>query len=192
MFKRIRYQFGCVERKERRRGPHVWALRYREHLPDGTDTHRSLIVGTVDQFPTVSRARRAAQSLLLGINADNPNAGGVIFGAVIDRYLAEELPDRHSTARSYQSWLKNYIRPRWGEYPIHEIKPLAVEHWLKELDLAPKSRAHLKNQMRIIFNCAMRWELLAYQTNPMGFVRVKDASKRMREPVVLTVEQCRQ
>ena len=192
MFKRTRYQFGCVERKDRRKGPDVWALRYREHLPDGTDAHRSLLVGTVEQFPTRSQARRAAQTLLLRINQDNPNSGVVIFGAVIDRYLAEELPDRHSTARSYQSWLKNYIRPRWGEYPIHEIKPLAVERWLKELDLAPKSRAHLKNQMRIIFNCAMRWELLPYQTNPMGFVRVKDASKRMREPVVLTVEQFRQ
>jgi integrase len=190
--KRQRYQFGSVERKARKKGPDVWTLRYREHLLDGTNCRKSLIVGTVDQYPTESQARRATQALLLGINVDNPNAGAVVFGAMIDRYLAEELPERHSTARSYQSWLKNYIRPKWGEYPVKEIKPLAVERWLKELDLAPKSRAHLKNQMRIIFNCAMRWELLAYQSNPMGLVRVRNASKRMREPVVLTVEQFRE
>ena len=52
MFKRTRYQFGCMERKGRQKGPDVWALRYREHLPDGSYTHRSMIVGTVEQYAT--------------------------------------------------------------------------------------------------------------------------------------------
>jgi len=78
---------------------------------------------------------------------------------------------------------------QWSEYPIDQIKPLAVEQWLKGLDLAPKGKGHLKNQMTILFNCAMRWELLPYQANPMGLVRVKDSSKRVRVPVVLTIEQ---
>jgi len=190
--KRQRYQFGSVERKARKKGPDVWALRYREHLLDGTNCHKSLIVGTVEQHATESQARRAAQALLLRINVDNPNAGVVTFGAVIERYLAEELPDRHSTARSYQSWLRNHIKPKWGQYALKQIKPLAVEQWLKGLDLAPKSKGHLKNQMRIVFNCAMRWELLPYQANPMGFVRVKDVSKRVRQPAVLTIDQFRQ
>jgi len=46
--------------------------------------------------------------------------------------------------------------------------------------------------MRIVFNCAMRWELLPYQANPMGFVRVKDVSKGVRQSVVLTSDQFRQ
>lgn len=192
MFKRQRYQFGSIERKARRKGPDVWALRYRERLLDGTNCHKSLIVGTVVQHTTESQARRAAQALLLRINVDNPNAGVVTFGAVIERYLVEELPDRHSTARGYQSWLKNHINPKWGEYPLQQIKPLAVEQWLKGLDLAPKSKGHLKNQMRMVFNCAMRWELLPYQSNPMSFVRVKDVSKRVRQSSVLTIEQFRQ
>jgi integrase len=192
MFKRTRYQFGSVVRKARKKGPDVWALRYREHLPDGTNCHKSLIIGTVEQHVTESQARRAAQTLLLRINVENPNAGVVTFDSVVARYLAEELPDRHSTARSYQSWLTNHINPKWGEYPLQQIKPLAVEQWLKGLDLAPKSKGHLKNQMRIVFNCAMRWELLPYQANPMGFVRVKDVSKRVRQSVVLTIQQFRQ
>lgn len=192
MFKRTRYQFGCVERKTRRKGSDVWALRYREQRSDGTLVHKSTIVGTVEQYPTESHARRVAQTLLLRINAENPNTTVVTFGAVIDHYLAEELPDRHSTARGYRCWLKNHIRPKWGEYPIDQIKPLAVEQWLKGLDLAPKSKGHLKNQMRIVFNCAMRWELLPYQCNPMGFVRVRDVSKRVRVPAVLTIEQFRE
>jgi integrase len=148
-----------------------------------------MVLGTVEQYATESQARRAAHALLLGINADSPGSGVVTFGAVIDRYLAEELPERHSTARGYQSWLKNHIKPKWGEYPLQQIKPLAVEQWLKGLDLAPKSKGHLKNQMRMIFNCAMRWELVPYQTNPISLVRVKDISKRRRQPTVLTIEQ---
>ncbi|HKR31264.1 MAG TPA: hypothetical protein VJT08_12330 [Terriglobales bacterium] len=129
MFKRTRYQFGCVVRKSRKKGPDVWALRYREHGSAGTIVYKSAIVGTVGQYTTESNARRAAQILLLKINAENPNAAVVTFGAVIDRYLAEELPNRHSTARGYQCWLKNHIRPKWGEYPIDQIKPVAVEQW---------------------------------------------------------------
>jgi integrase len=41
--------------------------------------------------------------------------------------------------------------------------------------------------MRVLFNCAMRWELIDVRDNPMRLVRVKDASKREREPRVLTV-----
>ena len=52
-----------------------------------------------------------------------------------------------------------------------------------------KGKGHLKNQMRILFNCAMRWELLPYQANPMGLVRVRDSSKRVRVPAALTIEQ---
>ena len=38
----------------------------------------------------------------------------------------------------------------------------------------------------------MRWELVPYQLNPMGLVRVKDVSKRVRQPAVLTIEQFRE
>jgi hypothetical protein len=73
-----------------------------------------------------------------------------------ERYLAEEIPERHSTASRCQSWLKNYIKPKWSKSPLNQLKPLLVEDWLKKLDLAPKSRSHLKNLMRLLFNAAMR------------------------------------
>jgi integrase len=67
----------------------------------------------------------------------------------------------------------------------------AVEDWLKKLSLAPKSKSHLKNLMHVLFNAAMRWELIPYQLNPMSLVRVKDGSKRMREPRILSVDEFR-
>src|SRR5438309_8996192 len=103
------------------------------------------------------------------------------FGAVIRRYLAEEIPERISTASRYRCWLKNHVEPKWRDHPVEQIKPLLVEDWLKKLNLAPKSKSHLKNLMRVLFNAAMRWELISYQLNPMSLVRVKDGSKRKRE-----------
>lgn len=45
--------------------------------------------------------------------------------------------------------------------------------------------------MCVLFNAAMRWELIPYQHNPMSLVRVKDGSKRQREPKALSVEEFR-
>jgi integrase len=74
---------------------------------------------------------------------------------------------------------------------MEQSKPLLVEDWLKKLDLAPKSKSHLKNLMRVLFNAAMRWELIPYQHNPTSLVRVKDSSKRQRQPKAVSVEEFR-
>jgi integrase len=187
--KRARYQFGCLQRKSRRRGSDVWVLRHRQAQAKGGKKLQSIMIGTVEKYPTEAEAWRAAETLRLALNPENPNHGVVTFGTLIDRYLAEELPDRYSTRVSYGSYLRNHIRRKWAEYPISRVKPLAVEEWLKQLKLAPKTRAHIKNLMRILFNCAMRWELIEIRENPMRLVRVKDGSKREKEPRVLTMQE---
>jgi len=104
------------------------------------------------------------------MNDQKPPGVSVSFGAVLQRYLTEELPERHSTASRYQCWLKNHIEPKWRDYPIDGVKPLLVEDWLKKLNLAPKSKSHLRTLMNILFNAAMRWELVPYQYNPMSII----------------------
>jgi integrase len=149
------------------------------------------MIGTVEQYPTEAQAWQATEVLRLSINAANPSDGSVSFGAVVDRFLAEELPERTSTARTYRSRLQNHIKPKWGDCPIAEIEPLAVEQWLKGLPLASKTRRHIQNLMHILFDCAMRWKLIKLQKNPIDLVRVKDGSKRTRRPSTLTVEEFR-
>jgi integrase len=148
-----------------------------------------MIVGTTEQYPTQAKALRAAEHMRLGANADHPQARTVTFGALIDRYMAEEMPERYSTRRAYRSKLLNHVRPKWASYAIADVKPFAVAEWLKQLALAPKTKAHLRNLMRVLFNYAMLWELVAVQENPMKLVKVKDASKRQREPRVLTIAE---
>jgi integrase len=45
----------------------------------------------------------------------------------------------------------------------------------------------MRGLMSTIFRCAQRWGL--FENNPMNLVRVKDASKRLERPSVLTAEE---
>ena len=141
---------------------------------------------------TEANAWRAIEHRKLDVNSDHPQGQAVTIGMLVSRYLETELPElRHSTANGYRSYLNHQIKPRWGDYPISKVKPFAVEQWLKGLDLASRTRGHLHNLMRVLWNCAMRWELTEIGENPMKLVRVRGTSKRQREPMVLSVAQFR-
>ncbi len=111
------------------------------------------------------------------------------FAALIDRYVEEELPERFSTRISYLSMVNSHIRSKWADFPLDKVKPMAVEEWLRQLPLAPKSRANIRSLMYSVFKCAERWELIEMGKNPIALVRVKDCSKRLTTPRVLTVKE---
>lgn len=191
MFERTRYQFGYLRRKLRKRGPDVWVWEYSSKGPDGRRKRESVIVGDVEQHPTQAAAWRATEGFRLAINTPKP-IQNISFGALVDRYMQEKLPRRHSTASKYRSWLIHHIKPKWATIPISKVKPLLVEEWLAGLDLAPKSKGHLRSIMHILFNWAMKWELIDLdKMNPMKLVRVEGSSKRLREPRILSVQEFR-
>jgi integrase len=191
MFERTRYQFGWLRRKPRRRGPDVWVWTCRSRTPSGGRKEKSVIVGTVLKYPSKAEAWKATEGLRLSINDSNP-AEEITFGAVIDRYIREAIPKRRVTQSRYRSWIKNHIKPQWANVPLAKVKPLAVEKWIESLSLAPKSRGHVRSMMHVLFNWAMRWELIPFQINPMNLVHIKGSSKREREPRTLTIEEFRQ
>src|SRR5204863_2945430 len=164
MFKRTRYQNGSLRIKKGAAGLKVWEFRYSEPGPDGRRLPRGVTLGTLQEYPNQSAARKspAAQAILLRINAEHP-LGPVTAsttGALIARYEQEEMPTRYSTRVSYQSFIKNYIRPRWADTPITTVKTMAVEDWLKKLKLAPKTKGHIKGLMSLIFKCGQRWQVV--------------------------------
>jgi integrase len=190
--KRRTYQFGWLERQERNGRPAMWLYRYREMNAEGDYRKRCITLGSVEEFPSEALAWRAAEHLRMCANPDEAFRHPVTFGALVDRYLAEELPElRHSTASAYRSYVENHIRSKWADYGISDIKPFAVEEWLKKLDLASKSKGQIHTIMRSLFNSAMRGELIRLGENPMKLVRVRGISKREREPRVLTLAELR-
>lgn len=191
MFTRTRCQYGSLETKERKKGKEVWEFRYYETDGEGQRQRRAITIGTREEYPNESAARRspAIQAILLRLNAGHPATavGGVEFGAVIARYEQEEMPERYSTRAAYQSYIKNQIRPRWEQTPMNAIKPMDVEDWLRGLELAPKTKSHVRSLMHTVFQCAERWELT--NRNPIKLVRVRAGTKRLKTPRVLTPEE---
>jgi integrase len=188
---RTRYQFGSVTLKKRAKGADVWEFRYYETQADNTRKRKATFVGTTNQYKNKSDARVAVEALLLKLNEEKPqhHLGAVTFGAICDRYIEEELPQRYSTRKSYLSNIKLHIRPRWERYLLHQIRPMVVEGWLKNMEMAPKSKAHIRSVMHLMFECAARWELFNDRRNPIQIVRVKDGSKRRQRPPVFTVQE---
>jgi len=171
VFERKRYQFGYVRQKPRKTGSHVWVWEYR----DGSGSH-SVILGRVEEMSEVE-AWKATESRRLVIN-DPQSADQTSFGAVVDRYIREALPEREVTRSRYLSWINCHIKPKWRDVPIAQVKPLAG-----------KSKGHIREMMHLLFNWAMRWELMPIERNPMNLVRVKGSSKRTKVPRILTIKE---
>ncbi len=188
MFKRARHQFGWLEKRKRKRGPEVWVWRYHADVSGSAGTKPAVVVGDVTRYPTKSEAWKAAEGIRLAVgNPVQPDL--VTFGGLINRFLREALPERKGTADRYRSWILNHINPRWEAVPLSKVKPLAVEIWIKGLNLAPKSKGHVRSVMHILFEWAMRWELMEYNRNPMSLLKLKGLTKRVKQPRALSVEE---
>ena len=111
-----RYQYGTLTLRKRKIGPDVWQWRYMEE-----GRRKSVLIGTTERLPNKAAAIRAVESRRLRLNADNPQTPfrTTTVGALIDRYLAEELERvRHDTQVSYNAFLNKWIRPKVGRCAV--------------------------------------------------------------------------
>jgi integrase len=191
MFVRTRFQYGSLRLRKRERGSDVWEFRYYETNPEGKRIRRSMILGEQALYRTEAEARKATQTLLMQLNEEAPRAEmeAPTFGALLDKYIEHELPERYSTRSSHLSNIRKHIRPRWNEQPVNKMKPMAMELWLRDLPLAPKSKVHIRSLMHLVLKCAERWGVIEIGKNPVTLVRVKNASKRLKRPQILEVAQ---
>ena len=185
MKRAARFQTGSVVFDKRRK---TWNFL---QWQDGK--RRSRLIGTLQQFPTKGAAQRAAQGLR-PLETQTINLKGAdqsTVKALAMRYQQERLPARRSTARVYLSWLNKHVLPEWGEKRIQDVQPLAAEKWLNGLVLSPKSKVHVRNMLHLLVDFAMLTGDMAIARNPIELVTIKGASKRMRKPRNLTVEEFR-
>jgi len=153
---------------------------------------RSKRIGTTKEYPTKASAWRAAQGLRQMVeNHVTISSGAPMVKTVVAQYRAEKMPTRLDTNRGYESWIRVHILPKWGQNLITDLQARPVEMWLESLVLAPKSRTHIRGILSSLWNFAMWKQDIPLQVNPMSLVTVKGASKRIRQPRSLTVEQFR-
>lgn len=185
-------QLGSLFRSSRRRGPDVWEFRYRERPHNGRRTYRRIKVGTVREFRTEASVRKGITGLIREINFGDVRVRATTMrvAELVEHYRQRELmPDNawksYSTKRGYESYLKNWIVPHWGNHTLPEVKTIEVETWLRNLSLAKASSAKIRNIFSVLFNHACRYDL--FDRNPITLVR--HSAKRRRIPDVLTAEE---
>lgn len=191
-----RYQTGYLRCKPRRNGGSCWEFMWREDQPSGERVHRTIVIGTTEQYPTEELARAAVNGLRMQINQERhrqqPRA--VTVGDMIDHYILTELSPAatrhsHATRMIYREFLLRWIKPHWSILNIREVRTVAVESWLKQLrrrdgeDLANSTKAKIRNVMSVLFNHAIRYEWLEQGRNPITLVR--QSAKRNSIPAVL-------
>lgn len=173
----------------------MWVYRWRETDEHGKRQLRKQAIGTVEAYPTKSHAMAEVEKVKLLINRPGfqRSAGTIIFGKLIEHYRLKEMPkDDHQkktrkTKKVYESNLKNHIIPRWGNCRLREFSAVEIEEWLERLQLAPSSRAKIRNIMSAIFRHGIRWGWIGLQDNPIAMVRT--SAKRRRVPKTLTAEE---
>lgn len=154
---------------------------------------RSKQVGTLAEYPTKAAAWKAAKPLREAVETKTTitTSTAPTVAALVEQYRAEKMPTRHDTRVGYESWIRVYILPKWGNHKITELQARPVELWLESLPLAPKSRVHIRGILNSLWNFAMWKQDIPLQINPISLVTIKGASKRVRQPRILTVEQFR-
>jgi integrase len=184
---RHRYQYGSLTKKNNRLSEDVWQFRFYETTHEGRRYRRSTTIGTVAQYPTKTHALRIIEPLRLRLNLHHRFGRPISIGALIDHYVERELPERrHSTQQSHSSTIKRWILPRWGDRPLEEVKPVAVEEWCGRSPW-PKTKVNLRSLFHLIYEPARRWELT--DRNPIDLVRQRGGRRCI--PRVLTSGEIR-
>lgn len=180
-----RYQDGHLRRAKRKRGPDVWEFLWREHGPDGKRRQRTLTVGNLEELRTEREVLNRIQTLRMNINRDLCVSALMTFEDLVDHYRQTELLADNKTEKTrttYLVYLRKWILPTWGNKYLHDIKAVAVEHWLRNLnELSNGSKCKIRNIMSGIFSHAIRYEFA--EKNPITAVR--QSGKRRKVPIIL-------
>lgn len=118
---------------------------------------RSKVLGS---FPSKTAAYQAAELLRERMREQKRKVTAKVtaaptVAALVEAYRAEKMPERYSTRRGYESWIKNHIVPKWGACTLSDMQARPVELWLTSLTLAPKSRAAIRGVLSILWDFAM-------------------------------------
>ena len=182
-------EHGSVIQTSRKEGPSAWQFRWSEKDLNGHRACRKRVIGTVEQYADAAAVRHAASGLLFDVNlrSRQDRIGSITIDQLCEHFAQGEMRSGASlwsiaTQKTYRSYIRRWIRPRWGSRTLDEIKAVEVEAWLRGLTLARGSRAKIRNVLCVLFNHACRHEL--FDRNPIRFVR--QSAKRRRAPDVLT------
>ena len=186
------YQKGSLTIERRASGQQIWIFRWREAGPNGRRVQRKAIVGTKQEFPTKAKAEQAAAALRLDVTKEQPQRAkaGLTIEQLVAHYIDKELNEQHptkaySTRECYRTNFEQHILPRWGAYKLGDVRTVAVESWLGDLDLANATKAKVRNVFHALYSHAQRYEW--HDANPI--TKVRQSAQRQTEPDILDADE---
>lgn len=145
----------------------AWTLRYREldHRTGRWKVKRERL----GKFKNKTAALRAAEPIMAQVNERNnsdkpPEVQHLTFRQFVEsRWKAYGVAAKHqpSTVDCYNSLMKTYLLPRFGEMPLRDIKPLHISEFLEGLhEKSPNTVKVLYAMLRVMFSLACDYELI--------------------------------
>ncbi len=187
-----RYQRGWLRVVERKQG-RAWQFRYYAvDLVSGKKQERSKIIGTLGDFPTESKCWCEIDRQRLVEKINQPQADDKLrFRHIAEFYLNSDAFQKlaPTTQYCYRHIVNDYLAPAWGDQFAVDIKSLAVEKWLRSLDLAAPTRGKTKYVMMVVFLHAEKYERIpeGFTANLESKIDIETSSDY--EAVILTPNQ---
>jgi integrase len=131
---------GWFRTRKQSKGEFVLFCYYSQDPATGERKERFHKLGLVSQFPDEASRWTEVGRLGLVTIIDKPITA-LTFGELVARYISSGAIEQKTLARKKASGtvyvirhnLEDYCLPRWGNISVCEIKPKAVEEWLKYL-----------------------------------------------------------
>jgi integrase len=187
-----RYQRGWLRVVERKQG-RAWQFRYyRVNAVSGKKQERSKIIGSLADFPTESKCWHEIDRQRLVEKINQPQSDDNLrFRHIAEFYLNSEAFSKlaPTTQYCYRHIVNDYLVPHWGDQFAVDIKSLAVEKWLRSLDLAAPTRGKTKYVMMVVFLHAEKHERIpdGFTANLESKIAIESSSNY--EAVILTPKQ---
>jgi integrase len=157
-----------------------WVLRYRERSLRGDVTRRAKKIGSIRQYPTEAKARKAAEDFISQINEYKLV---VTFSELAGRYTDEILPTLRPHTRKTNLGNLKYLRDKFDDRRLDAIKPIEIQNWLNDLktrkgkEMSRQTRQHIRNLAHNMWRLAMMWDYVAMDINPISLIRVTKGTR---------------
>lgn len=184
----MRYQDPTLQRTSGR-NPR-WFIR--PVIPQVTPTgllriQKRIILGACADM-TRKDALRAKQRVMAEINGGAAVIQGQLrLADLVGPFREARLPMlAASTRRKYETHLKRHVSALEGEV-LADLTPARLQAWLLSLDIAPATRADVRNLLSAIYEQARRWRLWT-DANPVADVELGRLTP-VREKYIPTVDE---
>jgi len=145
----------------------VWILKWRDDVIQNGQVrrvHRTEVIGTLAEFPTMKLARREADARLSAVNNPRyrarPQATFAEFAASwSDAILVQHKPSTQATIRSH---IRKYLVPFFGRQAMKDIEPEVVQRFLASLRVAAKTVRNIFVTLQIMWKSARAWKYVTH------------------------------